>query len=330
MVDLTTQYMGLQLKNPLIVGSCNLTDSVDEIRLLEKHGAAAVVLKSIFEEDIIIEVDEKYKEATESSLIYSEKSESIDYMDVETREERLSNYLNLIKDIKKEVLIPVIASINCVSHAEWTGFASRIEKAGADAIELNIFLNPADMKENNFEAVALGIVEKVMKTVNIPVSVKLGNFFTNLGQTVIKLSQTGLAGMVLFNRFYSLDIDLDTCKVKSGHILSSPDEYLSVLRWMAILSGQVSCSLAASTGIHDGNAVIKQILAGADAVQIVSAIYLHGKEQIGTIISDVEKWMEKNGYLSVKQMKGKLSYKESTNPAEYERLQFMKNHGKII
>ena len=330
MTDLTTQYLGLQLKNPIIVGSCGLTSTVDDIKSLEKHGAAAVVLKSIFEEDILFEADQKLKDAKQNKLIYSNGSETIDYIDIETREERLNNYLNLIKDLKKEVLIPVIASINCISDSEWVSFASRIEKAGADAIELNIFLNPANLEENDFEKTTLNIINKVSNNVSIPISIKLGNFFTNLGQSVVKLSKSDIAGMVLFNRFYSLDIDLEKCEVVSGHILSSPDSYLSALRWVAILSGKVNCSIAASTGIHDARAVIKQILAGADAVQIVSTLYINGNEQIGHILSDMEKWMENKGYLSVKQFKGVLSYERTTNPAEYERLQFMKHHGKII
>ena len=329
MADLSTQYLGLTLKNPLIVGSCGLTSSIEDIKQIEANGAAAVVLKSIFEEEILLEADSSLAEAIRNKMMYTELSETLDYIDLHTKEENLENYLNLINECKKEVLIPVIASVNCITDSEWTEFASKIQEAGADALELNIFLNPTDSVEKDFEKMTFNIIKKVLKKVSIPIAVKLSNCFTNLAQTLVKISNTGISGLVLFNRFFSPDIDIDYFYVMSANKFSSPEEHVKPLRYMALLSDKVKCSLAASTGIHNGNSLIKQLLAGADAVQVVSTLYLNGIEHITTILADLEKWMQSKGYYSIGQFKGKMSYKNIPNPAIYERMQFMKHFSRI-
>ncbi len=329
MADLSTQYLGLTLKSPIIVGSCGLTSSVENIRQMEASGAAAVVLKSIFEEEILLEADASLADAVKNKMMYTELSETLDYIDLHTKEENLGNYLKLIKQCKKETLIPIIASINCITDSEWTDFAVKIQEAGADALELNIFLNPTDSVDKDFEKMTFNIIKKVLKKVTIPVAVKLSNCFTNLSQTLTKISETGIAGLVLFNRFFSPDIDIDYFYVMPANKFSAPEEYVKPLRYMALLSDKVNCNLAASTGIHNGNALIKQILAGADAVQIVSTLYLNGIDYITTIVSDLEKWMQSKGYFSIGQFKGKMSYKNIPNPAIYERMQFMKHFSRI-
>lgn len=329
MADLSVKYLGLTLKNPLIVGSCGLTSSIENIKQIEKTGAAAVVLKSIFEEEILAETAEKINDAKKNPLIYTELSETLDYIDLHTKEDNLKNYLKLIRESKKEILIPVIASVNCITDSEWVDFASKIQEAGADAIELNIFLNPTSREEKDFEQTIFTIINKVMKQVSIPVSVKLSNCFTNLGHTLLKISETGIAGMVLFNRFFSPDIDVDYFYVTPANRFSSPDEHVKPLRYMALISDKVNCSLAASTGIHTGQALIKQLLAGADTVQVVSALYLHGIEQITVILDELEKWMFTKRFNSIGQFKGKMSYNNIENPAAYERMQFMKHYGRI-
>lgn len=329
MADLSTKYMGLTLKNPIIVGSCGLTSSVENIKQMETCGAGAVVLKSIFEEEILLKAEASLKEAGRNKLIYTGLSETLDYIDLHTRQESLDNYLTLINLAKKETLIPIIASINCITDSEWVDFASKIQDAGADAIELNIFLNPTDSVEKDSEKMAINIIEKVLKKVSVPVAVKLSDCFTNLSRTLLRISETGIAGMVLFNRFFSPDIDIDYFYMMSANKFSSPEEYVKPLRYIALLSDSVKCSLAASTGIHYGNSLIKQLLAGADAVQIVSTIYLNGIDYITTIINDLEKWMQGKGYYSIGQFKGKMSYKNIPNPAIYERMQFMKHFSRI-
>ncbi|MFC2138755.1 dihydroorotate dehydrogenase-like protein [Bacteroidota bacterium] len=329
MADLSTTYLGIQLKNPIIIGSCDLTASIDNIVNLEKNGAGAIVLKSIFEEEILLEADDKLKKAKENKLIYSQLSETLDYIDVHLKEKRVGKYLQLIKEAKGKTLIPIIASINCITDSEWTDYAIRIQEAGADALELNISLHPNELEETEFEKTLLKIIMKVSSKVSIPISIKISNSFTNLARTIIELSNTGIAGLVMFNRFYSPDIDITNLTISSENILSSPNEYQNSLRWIGLMSEKVNCNLAASTGIHNGNIIIKQLLAGADAVQLVSAIKINGFEYLTQLIDEIEKWMQEQNFSSIQQFKGKLSYKNAMNPAAYERMQFMKYYSKI-
>jgi dihydroorotate dehydrogenase (fumarate) len=324
MVDLTSKYLGIVLKNPLIIGSSGLTSSVEDIKKLESNGAAAVVLKSIFEEEILIEAAEKVQEAEKDNLVYTELSETFDYIDLHVKEDKLGKYLKLIADTKKEVLIPVIASVNCTTPYEWTDFAVRLQDAGADALELNIFLNPTDLSDKDYEQTQLEIVNKVISKVNIPVSAKISPFFTKPGLIIKKLSETGIDGLVMFNRSFTPDIDIDSFEVKSANVYSSSQDQGNVLRWIALMSKKVKCDLAASTGIHTGEAIIKQILAGACTVQIVSVLYQKGLEQINIMLNFIENWMTKKGYNYIDQFRGKLSQEGIKDPAAFERIQFMK------
>lgn len=329
MVDLSTKFMGLNLRNPLIVGSSGLTDSVTGIRELETHGAGAVVIKSLFEEEIIAEIKEEMHRMTSRQFIYPE---TFDYMDEEPHEDTVRKYLNLIRDAKAVVSIPVIASINCVSSQKWTYFAREIEKAGADALELNLFILPSDFTrtaEEN-EKLYFQIIEEVLKVTKLPVCLKISYYASNLGQLIQKLSKTGIAGLTLFNRFYSPDFDLENLQVISTNVLSSSSDLPISLRWIAIMADRVDCDLAASTGVHDGKAMVKQILAGANAVQVVSSLYRNGSRQIGSILAELSHWMEENGYHSPDDFRGKLSQARSSNPASFERVQFMKHFRHFI
>ncbi|HUS87555.1 MAG TPA: dihydroorotate dehydrogenase-like protein [Bacteroidales bacterium] len=331
MADLTTRYLGLSLKNPIIVGSSGLTDSVDNIVELEKAGAGAIVIKSIFEEQILLEAESSLRKAYEDDMIYSAKAEALDYLDLHIKEDTLSNFIKMVREAKSETVIPIIASINCVSPVEWTSFAGRVEQAGADALELNIALLPSDtrMGTGEIEQIYFNIIDKVLSQVKIPVSIKISPYFSNLAQMISKLSATGIKGMVLFNRFYSPDFDIYNLTEKSANTLSTPAEMSNVLRWIAIMSGRVECDLAATTGIHDGKSVIKQILAGADAVQIVSALYMKGLDQLQLMLGELESWMDEKGFNYIQQFKGNMSQKQGTNPAAYERIQFMKYFSEI-
>ncbi len=323
MSDLSTKYLGLSLKNPIVIASSGLTDSVESIKTLEKNGAAAVVLKSLFEEEIVAEMDVNLKKMSSSSFIYPETLDFYEDLD----EENLSTqYLELIANVKKEVKIPVIASINCVTADQWTFFPKQIEEAGADALELNLFILPSDFNRDSQtnEQVYFDIIENVKKQINIPISLKVSYYSSDLAKSLQKYSQSGISGLVLFNKFYSPDIDLDKLEITSGKILSSPEDMHISLRWMAIMSGRVQCDLAASTGVHDGNAVLKQILAGANTVQIASTVYKNGPEHIQNILTDMQTWMDKKGFKSLDEFRGKMSQAESSNPAAFERVQFMK------
>lgn len=329
MVDLNTDFLGLKLKNPLIVGSSGLTDEIKKLKEIEQAGAGAVVLKSLFEEEIIAEMEEAMHRMTGRPFVYPE---TFDYMDQEDDEDTLRKYLGLVKEAKNELHIPVIASINCVSSQKWTYFAKEIENAGADALELNLFILPTDFERSAAENEQLyfDIVEEVLKVTRLPVLLKISYYASNLGQMIQKLSNTGIKGLTLFNRFYSPDFNLETYQVVSTNVLSQPSDLSVSLRWIAVMADRVNCDLAASTGVHDGEALIKQILAGADAVQVVSTLYKHGIGYIGQILDDMKRWMEHEGYKSVSDFRGKMSQARSSNPAAYERLQFMKNFRHFI
>ncbi len=328
MANLETKYMGLTLKNPLIVGSSRLTDSVEKIKALAESGAGAVVLKSLFEEQIEYEAEHEYASQEGEGFHYQEAA---DYIKGYSRENRVSNYLKLIKDAKEAVDIPVIASVNCVSSREWTAYAKKFERAGADALELNIFILPSDpmhtAKDN--EQVYFDIAQKVKKQISIPLSLKVSYYFSGLANTFRELSWTGIDGMVLFNRFFSPDIDVDSMKVTSSFIFSTPEELAISLRWVAMLSGKLHCDIAASTGIHDGKAIIKQLLAGAAATQVTSVLYKEGNKKIGEMLAELNNWMDQKGFKTIDEFKGKMSQKEVDNPATYERVQFMKHFAGI-
>jgi dihydroorotate dehydrogenase (fumarate) len=324
MADVTTTFAGLSLKNPIIIGSSGLSDSVESIIDLEKNGAAAIVLKSLFEEEIIKDLNASLNRMNAEGFLYPE---TVDYYEhLEGAEEKTGQYIRQIENAKRSVSIPVIGSINCLTPANWTFFPKEIEKAGANALELNIFILPSDLNrsaEEN-EKIYFEIIREVLQQVSIPVIVKLSFYFSNLASFLKKISQTGIKGLVLFNRFYNPDIDLASLDFTSNAVLSSPADISQSLRWIGIMSGRVDCSLAASTGIHDGNGLIKQILAGADAVEIASTIYRNGSPYIRIMLADLEKWMDAKGFQSLNQFRGLLSQNKSNNPAAYERIQFMK------
>ena len=319
MTNLSTKYLGLQLKNPVVVSSSGLTNSIEKIQKIENYGAAAVVLKSLFEEQINFESGK-----LEQNSDYPEAS---DYILNYTKSNNVSEYLDLIEESKKLVQIPVIPSINCISSKEWISFAKNIESAGADAIELNIFFLPIEKTKSaaDYEKKYLDLVENVISQVKLPVSVKLGRNFTNPAYIVDQLYKRGVKGVVLFNRFYEPDIDIENMKIVSSEVLSSPADIRQSLRWIGIISGlDIKMSIAASTGIHSSDDVIKQVLAGADVAMICSTLYKSGLNQIETIVNGIEKWMNKKGFIDLNSFKGKMSYKGIPDATLYERSQFMK------
>ncbi len=327
MADLRTKYMGIELRNPIIVGSSGLTNRIDKLVNLEKAGAGAVVLKSLFEEQIAFQIHSTVSQ-NESNNYYPEAS---DYISNYTRENEVSNYLNLIREGKSKLTIPLMASINCVSSSEWITFAKKIEEAGADALELNIFVLPSDPHKNaeQNEKVYFDIAMAIVKELKIPVALKISYYFSGFAKTALKLSWTGIKGMVLFNRFFSPDIDIDNFKVTATNVFSVPEELSVSLRWVAMLSDRLHCDIAASTGVHSGTAVVKQLLAGAKAVQVASAIYKNGNEIIKEMTSFLAYWMDKHNFKTTTDFIGKMSFKETENPAAYERVQFMKHFSGI-
>jgi dihydroorotate dehydrogenase (fumarate) len=327
MADISTKYLGLKLQSPIIIGSSGLTGSVENIIEYEKQGAGAVVLKSLFEEQIMHEVSHTMGQ----DLLANQYPEAFDYISNFSRSNSLDKYMSLIRDCRKSVGIPVIASINCATDAEWINYARKIEDAGASALELNIFVLPSDPANSpeQLEKVYFNILEKVVKQVTIPVALKISSYFSGLASSTQKFAWAGAKGLVLFNRFYSPDIDIEDLEIKATHVLSSSDEIYMPLRWVAILSDKVSCDLVGTTGIHDAAGMIKMMLAGAKAVEVVSTIYKNGPGQIQLMVNELERWMDEHGYDSTIDFIGKMSLKSALNPVAYERVQFMKHFAGI-
>lgn len=318
MEKLETKYMGLKLKNPIIVGSCGLTGNIGKIKEIESAGAAAVVLKSIFEEQIKSEI-----KSLRSPYHHTEED---DYIRNYVKEQNLDNYIQLIKKAKDQVDIPIIASINCSTPSEWVDYIKRIQDNGADGIELNVFIIPGKIQKDGreMENIYFEIIRKVKKVANIPISIKISYYFSGLANFVAKLSSLGMDGIVLFNRFYNPDIDIDNLEFTSTTRYSTPRELTLPLRWIGILAGKIQTDFTASTGIHNGQDAIKCILAGAQAVQIVSVLYKNGIPAIETIHDFLTHWIEHHHFNSIQDMIGKLSQSHIKDPSVYERSQFIK------
>lgn len=321
MINLETKYAGLTLRNPLIIGSSGLTNNAEQNKKLEDAGAGAIVLKSLFEEQI-----ELQSNALQQNSDYPE---AIDYIYNYVKANQLNSYLELIQKTKKLCTIPIIASINCYKSDAWIEFARQIEAAGADALELNVFLLETDLTYDYQQTLDLYIklIRKVKETVSIPIMVKISKMVGNIPALVHTLTINGADAVVLFNRFYQPDIDIHSLKVTANNVFSQPSDLSDTLRWTAIVSGKIQgISIASSTGIHEWEDVIKCLLAGADAVQLCSTIYKQGPGIISQILTCLEEWMSQKKYQSIDEFKGKLSYTHIANPSLYERAQFMKYH----
>jgi dihydroorotate dehydrogenase (fumarate) len=324
MVDLTTNYLGLNLKNPLVPSASALSNKIENIKKMEDAGAGAIVLESLFEEQIRMDTEdfETGLEAGTESF-----AEALSYFPKPT-EYRLGpeTYLEHVAKAKAAVQIPVIASLNGASVGGWTDYAKDIQKAGADALELNIYYIPTDMtlSGKDVEQTYLDILKAVKKSVTIPVAVKLSPFFSNMGNMAKQLDGAGADALVLFNRFYQPDINLENLEVEHSILWSTPQARRLPLRWIAILYGRVNAQLAATSGIHNAQDVIKMLMAGASVAQLCSVLYKQGLDQIKSIEREMRVWMEEHEYESVKQMQGSLSQKNCPDPSAFERAQYMR------
>ena len=324
-MDLSTNYLGLKLRSPLVPSAAQpLTEEIDNIKRMEDAGAAAVVLHSLFEEQLRIErlnLHHAMTEGTESS------AEALTYFP-EPEDFKLGPemYLSHIQKAKAAVNIPIIASLNGSSVGGWTEYAKQMQQAGADAIEMNIYYIPADpdLTSMQVEQTYLDILKAVKSAVTIPVAVKLSPFFSNLANFAKRLDENGANGLVLFNRFYQPDIHLETLEVEPNILLSTPMAMRLPLRWVAILAGRIKADLAATSGIHRATDVIKMLMVGAKAAEICSVLLRHGITRISAIEREMVEWMEQHEYESVKQLQGSLSQINCPNPGAYERAQYMK------
>lgn len=318
MTNLQTTFAGITLKNPLIAASSGLTNSISKIKELEKAGVSAIVLKSLFEEQI--------ENHSEKLLQIADYPEAADYINTYIDMNHVDKYLDLIKSAKTECQIPIIASINCYKLSRWVDFAKKIEEAGADAIELNVFLlNAGEFKDNKLENTYISVVKELKAHLTIPIVVKMANNIGNLPGLISKLKAHGVDGIVLFNRFYQLDIDINKMEITSGSVFSNPSDFSNTLRWTAIVSGRVpKIEIACSTGVHTWEDTIKGILAGASTIQLCSVLYEQGMDVVGNMLTCMEEWMMQHNYENIDEFRGKLNYSNIESPALYERVQFMK------
>jgi len=323
-MDLTTTYLGLKLRSPLVVSASPLSEDVDNIKRMADAGAAAVVLYSIFEEQLRQDRLELHRHLENGTNSFAE---ALSYFP-EPSEYRLGpeEYLKHIAAAKKTTGIPIIASLNGSSAGGWTSFAKQIQAAGADALELNIYYIPTsrDLTGTEVEMTYLDILKAVKANVTILVAVKLSPFFSNMANMAKRLDEAGANGLVLFNRFYQPDIELESLEVKPNILLSTPMAMRLPLRWIALLYGQLNASLAATSGIHRASDALKMLMAGADVTMLCSTLLRHGIPQIAAIERDMIDWMDEREYESVEQLKGSLSQKNCAEPAAFERAQYMK------
>lgn len=324
MIDLSTTYLKMKLRTPLVVSAGPVSYDLDDMKRAEDSGASAIVLYSLFEEQLIAEKNELYMHLSEHS---NSHAEALSYFP-ETSEFLVGpdEYLNTIRKAKKSLKIPIVASLNGISPGAWTDFSKKMEEAGADAIEMNIYDIPTEMdiSSKEIEESYVQILSEVKKAVKIPVALKLSPYFTNLSYLAKRFDETGVDALVLFNRFYQPDFDLDNLEIKSNILLSTPQSLRLPLRWIALLFGKLKCDLAGTGGVHKATDALKLLMAGANVTMLNSVLLKEGIEMIQVIEKQMVQWMVEREYESVQQMVGSMSQKNSEHPHEYERAQYMK------
>lgn len=318
MEDLTTSYLGLTLKTPVIVSSSRITSNIENLETAEENGAGAVVLKSLFEEQIMHSINQLSSEGY---------PEAEDYIRSYTRSNNVDEYISLVRNAKKRLQIPVIPSINCFTAGSWIDFASKMQDAGADALEVNAFFMPFDKRisASDSEKIYLELAEKLVARLTIPVVMKLGFRFSNILYIIDQLYMRGVKGVVMFNRFYEPDIDVERMEIIPSQIFSNSADKRHVLRWIAMTSAQdIKIGISASTGLTSGEDAVKYLLAGADTVQVCSVLYKEGIPFLKDINRGISTWMKHHSFKNIDEFRGKLNQKNSKNPVVYERTQFMR------
>ncbi|MGB9851817.1 MAG: dihydroorotate dehydrogenase-like protein [Candidatus Kapaibacteriota bacterium] len=323
-MDISTKYLGMNLKSPLVASASPLTEDLKGLKKLEDAGAAAVVLPSIFEEQLRAEQHDLHFYTTQGTYSYAE---SLTYFPEYDQYRFISdNYLELIRKAKESLSIPIIGSINGATLGGWTEFAKKIEEAGADALELNIYFIPTDLNQSgeSVENTYLEIIKAVKSATNLPVAVKLGPFFSNFANFAKRIEEAGANALVLFNRFYQPDVDLEKLEVHPSIHLSTSHANRLPMRWIAILKNKIKIDFAATSGIHTSDDVIKMLLVGANVTMLCSALLKNGVFYLLQLEKELIEWMEEHEYESVQQMIGIMSQENTPNPSEYERVQYVK------
>lgn len=322
MADLSSTYLGLPIKNPLVAASSPLTASLDSLKKLEDAGLGAVVLKSIFEEQIELDGLDALKEAEG----YLGHTDGYEFVKATSMEQQIDAYLELLEGAKKSLSIPVIASINCYQDGTWLEYAKRFINLGADAIELNYYVVGADLEKEGsaMEKEFLHLVKSARKAIDVPLSLKIGSAYSSLANMLRRFDEEEVDGVVLFNRFYSPDIDIERMKMTQAQMVSSKDEYALALRWVALMSEEVRYDLIGATGIHSARSAIKLLLAGAKAVQLCSVLLKEGLESASKMLNEIDTWMEKHEFEDLESFRGKLAKEYKADGALWTRVQYLK------
>jgi dihydroorotate dehydrogenase (fumarate) len=322
-----TKYLGLDIESPIIAGSCGLTNDIEHLKQLEAAGAGAVIIKSVFEEQIIFDI----KRNLSMMAPTDNYGMSYEYVASHVADDSLGKYFDLIREAKRQLHIPVIGSINCYSFENWMTYTQRFQEAGCDALELNMAILPYEttLSYEDVDRLFSDIINTLKKSVSIPVSIKVSQNFTDMANFMQRLSWMGINGITMFNKPLNVDIDVNTMQLHHAPSLSSPDELYNTLRWVAILCKKLRCDISASTGVHTADDVVKMLLAGAGTVQVVSCLYKNGVDYMRTLNDGLQAWMKSKGYDSVDQFRGMLAVKNNEQASMFFRTQFMKHFAEL-
>ena len=324
----STKFVGLALSSPIIVGSCGLSTTMSSLEKMYEAGAGAVVLKSIFEEQILFNIK---KHTANYTTPYDSFGDSYDYIANHLEANSIEQYLELIRKAKANIPIPIIGSINCCNFGNWITYAKYLQDAGCDALELNLFYIPfsVNTSQDDIQRLFSNTIQALRRIVTIPIIIKVGNYFTDLAKFMQQLSWMGISAITLFNRATNWDINVDTRQIVHGPITSSPNDLFNPLRWTAILSKKIRCEISASGGVFSGNDVVKMLLAGASTVQTVSSLYQYGIEHITTMNKELSQWMERNNYQTINDFQGTMAIQNNEDASQFERIHFMKYFSEI-
>ena len=327
-METETKYLGLELKSPIIVGSCGLTSNVEKMVQMEAAGAGAVVVKSVFEEQIIHDI----KRNTHMVAPTDNYGDSYEYIAQHVADDSLERHFSMIREAKRRLSIPVIGSINCFSYENWLTYAKKFEDTGCDALELNMAILPYEtsMSADDVERTFTQIINTLRKSISIPISIKVGPYFTDMAKQMQQLSWMGIQGVTMFNKSVQVDIDTESETLKNASFLSTHEDMYNTLRWVALLSKKMRCDLSASTGVYSGDDVVKMLLAGATTVQVVSCLYKNGIDTLRELNSGLQAWMKQKGYQSIKDFRGKLAVAPAEKASVAMRTQFMRYFAEIV
>ena len=326
-MDTKTKYLGLELKSPVVVGSCGLTADVDKMEQMEAAGAGAVIVKSVFEEQIIHDI----KRNTHMVAPTDSYGYSYEYIAQHVADDSLEKHFSMIREAKRRLSIPVIGSINCFSYENWLTYAKKFEDTGCDALELNMAILPYEtsMSADDVERTFTQIINTLRKSISIPISIKVGPYFTDMAKQMQQLSWMGIQGVTMFNKSVQVDIDIENETMKNASFLSTHEEMFNTLRWVALLCRKMRCDISASTGVFTSDDVVKMLLAGATTVQVVSCLYKNGIDTLKELNNGLQAWMEKKGYDNIAAFRGKLSVAPAEKASIAMRTQFMKYFAEI-